>query len=117
MQSLDIVLGLVGGVSGVVWSVLAYSLGDYEQFKYENSLVGSIYPTSPFGDKNGGENDGDFAAENSSSTERQAKHKMMRIVAERGKYFYSYLESRITSFLRFFCGSCLKSKEWFHRRV
>ena len=49
INSLDVVLGLVGGVAGVVWSTLAYSLGDYEQFKYENSLVGSIYPTSPLG--------------------------------------------------------------------
>ena len=40
-------IGIVGGVAGVVWSVLGYLLGDYEQFKYENSLVGSIYPTSP----------------------------------------------------------------------
>lgn len=30
VSSLDIVLGLVGGVAGVVWSTLAYSLGDYE---------------------------------------------------------------------------------------
>ena len=48
VQSLDIVLGLVGGVSGVVWAVFAYTIGDFEAFRYENALIGSIYPTSPF---------------------------------------------------------------------
>ena len=47
VNSLDIVLGLVGGLAAVFWSALSYSLGDYEQFKYENSLIGSIYPTIP----------------------------------------------------------------------
>ena len=46
IQSLDIVIGLVGGVSAVVWAVLDKLLGDYEKFMYENSIVGSIYPTS-----------------------------------------------------------------------
>lgn len=49
-------VGLVGGVAGVVWSVLGYTLGGYESFKYENSLVGNIYPTSPGG---GADNDED----------------------------------------------------------
>ena len=46
IQSLDGVLGLVGGVSAVVWAVLSYLLSDYEKFMFENSLVGSIFPTS-----------------------------------------------------------------------
>ena len=56
---MDIVVGLVGGVAGVVWATLNYALGDYEQFKYENSLVGAIYPTSPYGDKDDDEKPGD----------------------------------------------------------
>ena len=112
MQSLDIVLGLVGGVSGVVWALLSYALGDYEQFKYENSLVGSIYPTSPFGGK-----DSDESAAQIVESEREAKTKMMRTVAERGKYFYSYFESRITVFLKLFCSCCLKDKDWYQKRV
>ena len=47
MQSLDIVLGLVGGLSGIIWSVLALILGTYETFKLENSLIGAVFPTSP----------------------------------------------------------------------
>ena len=59
-ESLDIVLGLVGGLAGVVWAILSYLLGDYEQFKYENSLIGKIYPTSPkVQDDDDSDNNGD----------------------------------------------------------
>ena len=47
INSLDLVLGLVGGVCGIVWSGLAMVLGGYETFKLENSLIGAVYPTSP----------------------------------------------------------------------
>ena len=46
INSLDIVLGLVGGLAGVIWPMLAMVFGGYETFKFENSLIGSIYPTS-----------------------------------------------------------------------
>ena len=51
-------MGLVGGVSAVVWTFLGYLIGEYESFKYKNSLVGSIYHTSPIV----GSNNGDSAA-------------------------------------------------------
>ena len=41
----------------------------------------------------------------------------MRTVAERGKYFYSYSESRTTSFLKFFCSCCLENKPWYKKRI
>ena len=33
VQSLDIVLGLVGGLSGIIWASLSMVLGTYETFK------------------------------------------------------------------------------------
>lgn len=47
VQSLDSVLGVVGGFVGLIWSTLNLVLGGYEAFKLENSLIGAIYPTSP----------------------------------------------------------------------
>ena len=41
----------------------------------------------------------------------------MRTVSERGKYFYSYMESRVTNLLNIFCGCCIKHKPWFKRRM
>ena len=47
VDSLDLVLGLVGGLAGVIWPVLEIVFGGYESFRFENSLIGSVYPTSP----------------------------------------------------------------------
>lgn len=47
INSLDLVLGVIGGLSGIVWAVLAMLFGGYEAFKYQNSLIGSIYPILP----------------------------------------------------------------------
>ena len=41
----------------------------------------------------------------------------MQTVAERGKYNYSYLESRITFLLNLFFKCCLKNKVWFKHRM
>ena len=49
VNSLDIVLGLVGGFVGLIWGVCSFVLGSYEAFKLENSLIGAFYPTSPQG--------------------------------------------------------------------
>ena len=111
-ESLDLVLGLVGGLAGVVWSVLNYLLGDYEQFKYENSLIGKIYPTSPKVQDDDGDDNG-----NKLNDEREAKDAMLRIVAERGKYFYNYSEYWFAGFLRFFCSCCCKNKPWYKRQM
>lgn len=47
INSLDLVLGVIGGLSGIVWAVLAMALSGYEAFKYQNSLIGAVYPTAP----------------------------------------------------------------------
>ena len=99
IQSLDIVLGLVGGFTGLLWSALAILLGGYETFKLENSLIGAVYPTSPQKD------------EYDDQTEQSAKIDMMTIVAERGKYFYNYSEYLLSLILRFFCCCCASNKD------
>ena len=53
------VLGLVGGLAGVIWPALYMIFGSYETFKFENSLIGAVYPTSPFGSEDSG-NDKDI---------------------------------------------------------
>ena len=46
VQSLDIVLGLIGGFVGLIWDLLGYSLGGYESFKFNTSLISEIYATT-----------------------------------------------------------------------
>ena len=45
--SLDLILGLVGGVTSIIWTIFSILIGPYESFKFQASLIGSVYPTSP----------------------------------------------------------------------
>ena len=82
----------------------------YQSFKYENSLIGSIFPTSP-----GGSDYGD--ADILPSDETEARDKMVGTVAGRGKYFYSYVEYNWSILLKNLCNCCCKRKDWFKRRM
>ena len=47
IDSIDVILGLVGGVSGIIWTTLAMILAPYEAFKFNNSVIGMVYATAP----------------------------------------------------------------------
>lgn len=114
ISSLDIVLGLVGGLSGIVWAFLAILLGSYETFKFENSLIGAIYPTSP--QEMPATNDDADNEGGATFKEQKSKQAMMRTVAERGKYFYNYSEYLLSLILRFVC-CCCSQGPWLKRRI
>ena len=82
MLAVDDLLGLVGGLSSIVWAALSLVMGGYQSFKFENSLISSIYPTSPL----------DYDNQQAPSSEAKARRDVMKTVSERGKYFYSYAE-------------------------
>ena len=104
-------MGVVGGVSAIIWGTLAFTLGGYESFKFENSLISAIYPTSRQDyDPDGGDDD-------SPPTEQKAKHAMMRTVAERGRYWYTYSEYLLIWFLNSFCCCFCRWSSCFQRRI
>ena len=43
--SLEILLGVVGGLSAMIWGILSVCFAGYEEFKFHNSLFGQNYPT------------------------------------------------------------------------
>ena len=106
INSLDITLGLVGGLSGIIWAIMELVAGGYESFQFENSLIGSIFPTSPQ----------NFESELVDGTESKARRAMMRTVAERGKYFYHYGEYFLFSCLRSYC-CCFTKGDRCQRRM
>ena len=46
IKSVDVILGIVGGLSSIVWGFLYIVMGGYQEFKLENSLIGTTFPTS-----------------------------------------------------------------------
>ena len=73
-------------------------------FRYETSLVGSIYPTSP-----------DDCKEKPPKNEEEARSFMLRRVSERGKYYYSLKEKIFTYLLANLCCCLVRNKEWFKK--
>ena len=53
IKSLDLALGVVGGISAITWGTLALMFDGYESFKYTNSLISAVYPTSPLNHDDG----------------------------------------------------------------
>ena len=109
IQSLDIVLGLVGGLSSIIWGCLFLVFGGYETFKLENSLIGTVYATQPNLDTD--------QEPLHPESEAQAKRHMMRMVVAQGKYFYNYSEYMMTKILKCLCNCCCKNKKWYKQRV
>ena len=44
--SLDIALGLIGGFVGLIWDLLGFFLGSYNEFKFRTALINQIYSTT-----------------------------------------------------------------------
>ena len=46
INSLDLILGFVGGLSAVIFYLMELVLGNFEDFKVHNMLLGSFYGTN-----------------------------------------------------------------------
>ena len=47
IQSIDLIFGLVGGFVSLIWMGSGWMISSFETFKFQATLVGSIFPTSP----------------------------------------------------------------------
>ena len=46
VNSVDILLGLIGGFIGLIWDLLDLSFRPYESFKFGTALISEIYTTT-----------------------------------------------------------------------
>ena len=97
INSLDLILGLVGGFTAMIWASLGFVIQPYEDFKFNNSLVGSIYPTSPQRDED----------EAPIADEKEANEALEGTVVERGKFYYTFSEYWFTKFVNKMCCCCV----------
>ena len=47
IHSIDLIFGLVGGFVSLIWMSTEFVIAPFEDFKFQSSLAGSIFPTSP----------------------------------------------------------------------
>ena len=71
------VLGLLGGYYAILWGTLKFCINGYEEFKFNNSVVGTVYSASQTGpDKE------------SSESLKRAEEDMKDEVKADGRFFY-----------------------------
>ena len=46
LVSFDLIVGVIGGFTGLIWEILNYILGGYESFKFNKSVIEEIYTTT-----------------------------------------------------------------------
>ena len=113
---MDVLLGLVGGLSSIVWGFLFIIFGSYETFKLENSIIGTIFPVSPHpltGDSGDDENDS-----KKPESADDAKLAMVNAASASGKYSFNFNEYIFTRALQIIaCCKCLKKSAWYKKRV
>jgi len=117
VKSLDLYLASLGGLLAIVWASLTVVLGGYETFKFQNSLISRIYPTSPQDLDKGHDGDENDDGDDMPPNERKAKNALMRTVTERGRYWYGYSEYLYTLFLSSCCCCLCKTSAEYNRRL
>ena len=98
MQSLDVTLGLVGGIVSIVWLMLETSISPYESFKFKQSLIKSVYPTAPKLDELDQDDD---------ASRGKANKQLEQTISNRGLFRYTYWDYNFTWFLKTFCCCCI----------
>lgn len=103
VDSLDLILGLIGGYTAILWGVSGFFLANYEGFKRDNSLVGAVYSAAP-----------DTKDREPAEDLIEAKGDIKHDIEVQGRFFYTYREYFFAWILASCC-CCLKNTS-FHRQ-
>ena len=99
----DLILGLVGGFTSLIWTFLGCLVQPYEDFKFTSTLIGEVYSTSPQPD----EFDRNTPSAQTAETTDEAKNHLFNTVIEKGNFFYPYYSYMLTYILQVFCYGCV----------
>ena len=94
-------MGLIGGFVGLIFDMLGYTLGDYENFKFTTALISEIYQTT---DKSRMRDDG---GPDDTST---ALKDIDKCLDTSGRYKYNYNEYYCTWVMTCLCCCCKRKK-------
>ena len=107
VDSLDILLGVIGGFTGLIWDLLDYLLGGYQSFRFTSSLIGEIYSTTASERMRSG-------AEPDNGDDAMADfHKSLETHSQ---YQYLYGEYVFASWMKALC-CCFKQKPWYRKHL
>ena len=85
--------------------MISFTFDDYENFKFTNSLIGTIYACTPQGPDAG-----------DSETKEDSEKTLIETLTTRSKVWYTYTEYNFASFLRYLC-CCMRRYNCHKKRV
>ena len=107
MLSLDTLLGLIGGFVGLIWSVVTYGLGGYEEFRFIQEIISEVYSTT----------DQERMVPDKEPTDYEAARKdLTRSLESKRRYDYFYLDF-LSAYLLQCCCCCFKKRKCFKKRA
>ena len=105
--TLDVLLGLVGGVTSILWSAFGKIIAPYQNFESQAQLIRGIYPTQP-----------KINVEKEVSSREEAHEALVGTVIERDRFSYSFCEFFTTQlFKTFLCFCICKSSNFWKQRL
>ena len=100
IDSIDLILGFIGGMSEVIWIIVSFMLGSYLNFHYESSMIRNFYGSSKV-----------HMNSDTPTDTKSAQDDVKKSIESRKKYNYSYLEYLTTKFMKACClNKCLSEQ-------
>lgn len=100
IDSIDLILGFIGGMAGLIWSILGFVLGSYQNFAFESSMINNFYGVSKMNPE-----------ADSPDTDELATNEVKRSLANKKRYMYTYREYIGTKIMSMSCfAKCFKNR-------
>ena len=108
VTSVDTLLGLIGGFVGLLWSIITWSLGGYESFRFTQEIISEIYSTTDKSRMMQGQEPTNF---------EEAHSDLTHCVETQARYDYTYHEFLSSSLIRCLFSCCFKRLKCYRTRV
>ena len=82
-SSLDMLLGLIGGFTGLIWAITEYMIGGYENFRFSQEIISEIYSTTT---------NARMRQDNEPENLQDALNDIQACLESQSRYAYSYCE-------------------------
>ena len=92
---------MIGGFIGLIWDLFGASMGGYQSFRFNSSLISEIYSTT---DKSR------MRSDNLPTDTEAAIDDLHQSIETKQRYMYFYREYLIASILKCLCSCCCKQK-------
>ena len=107
VTSIDILLGLIGGFVSLIWSLLGYFLGGYENFRFQQELISEVYSTT---------DNQRMKRDREPDNYDDARKDLTHSLESKALYDYFYLDYLAASLMKCFC-CCFSKRKCYRKRI